>query len=155
MLYRRVFQIAAVLFLAALLVPFGTAGDEKDKGKQPGGKGHHAMFQKCAKACNDCQRECDSCAHHCTHQLAEGKKEHAKTLRTCQDCAALCVAAAQIVARGGPFSDLVCKACADACQRCGKACNEFKDDEHMKRCADECVRCEKVCREMLEHVGHK
>ena len=36
--------------------------------------------------------------------VAEGKKEHLKTLRSCQDCAALCSTSAQIVSRAGPFS---------------------------------------------------
>ena len=82
----------------------------------------------------------------------QGKKEHAKTLATCQDCATHCSAAASIVARKGPFSDLICKACAEACARCGKACEQFPDDKHMKMCAEECRKCEKECREMLKHT---
>jgi hypothetical protein len=58
------------------------------------------------------------------------------------------------VARGGPFSDLICTACAEACARCAKACEQQPGDEHMKACAEECRRCEKECREMLKHVGH-
>jgi hypothetical protein len=114
---------------------------------------HHEAFEKCAKACTDCQRECDHCAAHCAKMLAEGKKDHLKTLRTCQDCATHCAAAAGIVARMGPFSDLICTACAEACARCGKACERFPDDKHMKRCAEECFRCEKACREMLKHTA--
>ena len=67
-------------------------------------------------------------------------------------CATHCGAAASVTARKGPFSDLICTACADACSRCGKACEKFKSDEHMKRCAEECFKCEKACREMLKHV---
>jgi hypothetical protein len=118
------------------------------------GQGHHGeYYDKCARACSDCQRSCDSCSTHCAHLLAEGKKEHHKTLATCQDCATHCAAAASIVARKGPFSDLICKACAEACERCGKACEAFPGDKHMKQCAEECRRCEKACREMLEHTG--
>ena len=84
--------------------------------------------------------------------LAKGKKDHLRTLRTCQDCATHCGAAACITVRKGPFSDLICTACADACNRCGKACEKFKDDEHMKKCAEECFKCEKACREMLKHA---
>ena len=75
---------------------------------------HHAAYEECAKACNDCQRLCDMCASHCGKLVAEGKKEHLTTMRTCQDCATHCSAAACIVARMGPFSDLICTACADA-----------------------------------------
>jgi hypothetical protein len=85
--------------------------------------------------------------------VAQGKKEHQTTLRTCLDCATHCSAAAQITARRGPFSDLICKACAEACAKCGKECAKFSEDEHMKKCADECRRCEKACREMLTHLS--
>jgi hypothetical protein len=115
---------------------------------------HGEHFDKCAKACADCQLACSSCAAHCAGLLADGKKEHGKTLRTCLDCADHCAAAAQIVSRRGPFSDLICKACADACARCGKACAQHSADAHMKACADECRRCEKACRTMIEQTGH-
>jgi hypothetical protein len=115
----------------------------------------HGEYDRCAKACGDCQRACDSCAGHCAHLLAEGKKEHEKTLATCQDCATHCSAAASIVARKGPFSDLICRACAEACARCGKSCEGFPNDRHMKQCAEECRRCEKACREMLKHTPGK
>ncbi len=116
---------------------------------------HNEMMQACAKACSDCQRACDSCATHCTHMLHEGKKEHLTTLTTCQDCATICSAAAQIVARGGPFSNTICTACAEACSRCGKECEKFPHDTHMKACAEECRKCEKACRDMVKHMGGK
>jgi hypothetical protein len=117
-------------------------------------KMHGEHMLACAKACSDCQRECDTCAAHCAHKIAEGKKEHLTTLKTCQDCADFCVAASQIVARGGPFAMLICAPCAEACAACGKECEKFPDDEHMKRCAAECRKCEKACREMLKHGDH-
>jgi hypothetical protein len=86
---------------------------------------------------------------------SQGKSEHLKTLQTCQDCATFCAAAAQIVARHGPFAELICGSCADACAQCGKACEQFPHDEHMKQCADECRKCEKACREMVQHTGGK
>lgn len=138
---------------AALAVALVFAGGAATTARPDHDK-HGGEFDKCAKACNDCQRMCDSCATHCAMLLAKGNKEHLKTLQTCQDCATHCSAAACIVARRGPFSDLICTACADACQRCGKACEHFKDDEHMRKCAEECFRCEKACREMLKHAGH-
>jgi len=93
------------------------------------------------------------CAAHCAKLVSEGKKEHLATLKTCQDCATVCSAAASIVARMGPFSDTICKSCADACKRCGDECDKLKDDPMMKKCADECRKCEKACRDMLAHAG--
>jgi hypothetical protein len=113
---------------------------------------HNEMMQACAKSCSDCQRACDTCSTHCTHMLHEGKKEHLKALTNCQDCATVCVAAAQIVARGGPHSVLICESCAKSCEQCAKACEAFPDDKHMKACAEECRKCEKACKAMVKHM---
>ncbi len=120
---------------------------------RPGSPDHAAHFAACAKACGECALACDTCAAHCGRMLADGKKEHLTTLRTCQDCAAVCGSAACVTARGGPFSDLICTACAEACKRCGDECAKYPNDPEMKRCADECRKCEKACRDMLQHVG--
>lgn len=111
--------------------------------------GHHDAMLECAKACSDCQRECAMCSTHCANRVKEGKSDHMTTLATCQDCADFCSAAAQIVARGGPFTGEICKACAEACAKCGAACEKFPDDQHMKQCAEECRKCEKACRAMI------
>jgi hypothetical protein len=111
--------------------------------------GARSDMEACAKACSDCQRACDLCSTHCAHQVHAGKAEHMKTLMTCQDCADVCAAASQVVARGGPFAVTICKACADVCAECAKACEAFPDDAHMKMCAQECRKCEKACREMV------
>jgi hypothetical protein len=142
--------LAATLFLFASS-PSVTVADEKSKG----GDAHASGYEECAKACSDCQRLCDMCAAHCAKLIAEGKKDHLTTLRTCQDCATHCSAAACIVSRMGPFSDTICTACAEACKRCGDACEKHSEDSMMKRCAEECRKCEKACREMLKHTGEK
>jgi len=79
--------------------------------------------------------------------LADGKKEHLATLRLCQDCTAICMATARVAGKDGPMSDLMYTACAQACKRCGDAC-EKGTDPMMKKCAEECRRCEKVCRDL-------
>jgi hypothetical protein len=135
--------LGAALAALALAVSSGRAGH------------HDEAFQQCARACGECARICEACADHCARLVAEGKKDHLKTLRTCQDCATHCAAAARIMARQGPFSDLICTACAEACARCGKACEGFPDDAMMKKCAEECRKCEKECRKMLEHLGKR
>src|SRR5262245_24744154 len=142
----RTLSLLPLAFVAILALD-GSARPADDK--------HAHAFDACAKACGDCQRACDSCATHCARLVAEGKKEHFKTLQTCQDCATHCSAAAGIVARMGPFADLICKACAEACARCGKECDRFPDDKHMAACARECRQCEKACRDMLTHVEGK
>jgi hypothetical protein len=149
MLGRREFGVLGASTAAALAFQATAFAQKDDK------HGMHEAFKKCAEACNACQLECDSCATHCAHLIAEGKKDHLKTLQTCNDCAEFCSAATRIVAGGGPFSDLICDGCAEACARCAKACEQFPDDAAMKRCAEECRKCEKACRDMLKHVGMK
>jgi hypothetical protein len=116
---------------------------------------HAAHFAKCAKACTTCMRECESCLLHCAHMLAQGKKEHQRTLGTCLDCSEVCGAAAKIVGHHGPLSNVICEACAKACDVCGAACAKFTDDQHMQRCAKECRTCAAACREMLDQIGKK
>jgi hypothetical protein len=135
--------LATVRFLPA------AAGDDR-KGERAAE--HGEVYDRCARACNECQRSCDACATHCARLLAEGRKHHIRTLHECQDCATVCSAAAQVVAREGPFADLICQSCASACERCAKACAEHRDDRIMKVCAEECRKCERACREMLKHT---
>jgi hypothetical protein len=147
-------SIGLSAFVSAILgvLAFAQVGKTQVKANH---QEHSVAMQACAKACSDCQRQCDTCATHCAHQLSEGKKEHLTTLMTCQDCADFCAAASQIVSRGGPFAGLICGSCADACARCGKECEKFSGDEHMKQCAEECRKCEKSCRDMIKHMASK
>src|SRR3569623_948135 len=94
---------ALVLVACVCALPLSFAAEEKPA----------TPFDECAKACNDCQRACDACSTHCARLMADGKKEHMSTLQTCQDCATHCSAAASIVSRQGPFSDVICTACAE------------------------------------------
>lgn len=145
---RLFFLTTAYVLTIGVLVAYGDAPKAA-----PATTDHHAMMEECAKACDDCARLCDMCAAHCAKMVAEGKKEHLKTLQTCADCASICSAASCVVARSGPFSDILCSGCADACKRCGDACEQFKDDPMMKRCMDECRKCEKACRDMMKHMA--
>lgn len=147
-MYRQIKAMvleATVLTLLASWPALAVRADEKDS------RAEH--FATCAKACTMCMRECESCAHHCVHLVAEGKKDHLKTVGTCSDCAEFCAAAAKIVSHQGPMAVLSCEACAKACDACGTECEKHADDAHMKRCAKACRECAKACREMIEHVG--
>ena len=73
--------------LAALILA-GAASADKDTGKKKTMKS--SAHDACAKACFHCERLCESCATHCAHLLAQGKKEHTRTLATCRDCAKAC-----------------------------------------------------------------
>lgn len=145
--------LTATIFSAIILGLAGQSGPSV--GQERGGDKHAAGSRKCADECGACQRACDNCATHCADLLAQGKKEHLVTLHTCQDCATTCSAAASIVARKGPFADIICKACIEACARCSKECEKHSHDAEMKQCAEACRRCEQACRDMLAHTTGK
>ncbi len=136
----------------ALALTFGMVGvnafaqQTKIQEKKVDHTEHDTVLQECAKACSDCQRACDMCATHCSHLLADGKKEHLSCLMHCRDCATCCAACSQVCASGGPLSAVMADCCAKCCDHCAKACEAFPDDKHMKACAEECRKCEKACK---------
>jgi hypothetical protein len=113
---------------------------------------HHATaeMEACMKECARCAKECASCLNHCIQLVADGKKEHVTTLRTCNDCGDMCAMAAKMIARDGAFANLMCAACAKACDGCGAECAKFPHDEHMSKCAQACKDCAKACRAMVK-----
>ena len=113
---------------------------------------HHEHFTKCAKACADCQVSCDSCFSHCAALVTSGKKEHAKTMHTCVDCAEYCALASKLSARQSEFAGTACDGCAKACDQCAKECEKFRDDKHMVDCAKSSRDCAKACRAMIAHA---
>ena len=57
----------------------------------------------------------------------------------------------RILSRRGPFSFLICDACAQACARCGANCEEHAShDPVMAACAKACRDCEKACKPHAE-----
>ncbi|MBI3410871.1 MAG: four-helix bundle copper-binding protein [Planctomycetes bacterium] len=140
------FAVSVAVVLASFPVR-GAGGDDDPK--------HHENFAKCAKTCADCQLQCDACFHHCAKLLADGKKEHAKSMQLCVDCAELCSTAAKLVARHSPLSALACEACANGADLCAASCEKFDSDMHMAACAKACRQCARECREMVKHLVHR
>jgi hypothetical protein len=108
-------RTTAVVAIVALVGLTGGAAAQAPATTRAPDPAHQQHYWDCAKACDDCGRMCDACGEHCAKLVADGNKEHVETLKTCQDCASVCRAAGAVTARTGPFSDIVCKACAAAC----------------------------------------
>jgi hypothetical protein len=139
--------VAAVASILVVLGPPTRAGDEPD------GHAHAKTFAKCAKSCADCMNSCASCYHHCLGLVKAGKKDHAKTLVLCNDCAEVCGTAAKLTSSHSPFATVVCEACTKTCDDCGAACAKFTGDKHMTDCAKACKDCATACREMIKHLA--
>jgi hypothetical protein len=105
---------------------------------------------------DECARTCTLCADAC---LGE---EMVDQLRRCiglnLDCAALCRAAGDVIARQSEPDPAVLRAtreaCAAACAACGAECASHADmHEHCKVCAESCQRCEDACRRALSALA--
>ena len=90
---------------------------------------------KCAKACGECAHALRLLLQPLRHLVIEGKKDHARTMGTCNDCGLICGVSAALSARGGPLAVTQCDSCAKACDICAAACEKFPDDKHMAECA--------------------
>jgi hypothetical protein len=112
-----------------------------------------AVHKECLEACSDCAKACDMTYHHCLTQVAEGKREHAKSLQYAADCAGFCALAACNIAKHSPLMAFSCESCAEACKATTAVVSKFDSDE-MKAATKALARCEKSCRAMVEAMGH-
>src|SRR5262245_25291459 len=64
---------------------------------------HDKTHADCMKACSDCAKTCDETFHHCYQQVAEGKRDHAKSLHLVSDCAGFCSLSAGMIAKHSPL----------------------------------------------------
>ncbi|KTC66385.1 putative cysteine-rich protein yhjQ (plasmid) [Legionella adelaidensis] len=103
----------------------------------------HQQYENCIKACQDCASECEHCATACTQEDNCKGLSHCITLN--RDCAAICALAAEMMARGSPFSKEICALCAKICRACGDECNKHQHMKHCKRCAEACYKCAEEC----------
>src|SRR4051794_29579455 len=109
-MYRRAAR-AALGVAIILLAGFG-GSLARGQDRAPGQAQHHGPNVECARACAACTFQCESCFTHCVRMVAEGKKEHVRTLRLCNDCGAICALAGKVVSRQGPLQVTICESCA-------------------------------------------
>jgi len=63
------------------------------------------------------------------------------------DCAEICQAAANFLARGSDHHQQVCLACVEVCRACAASCQEVGG---MHECVEACWRCAATCEELLD-----
>ena len=127
---ERKMMYTLVAVLVAAVAVMGSAIAVAQKSAEQGHE-HETHFEKCAKACADCQTHCDSCFQHCAELVAKGDKDHVKSMHACVDCAECCKLAATLSARHSPFAAAACECCAKCNDECAAACEKFPDDKHM------------------------
>jgi len=127
--------------------------DDKDKNEgKAKAHGHHAhdrIHKECLDACGDCARACDEAFHHCYMEVAEGKREHARSLHLVSDCAGFCSLSACLIAKHSPLMAHSCESCARACADTMAETSKF-DSPEMKAVTKALKHCEATCKAMVE-----
>ena len=105
--------------------------------------------------CVDCAQTCIACADACLGE--DAVRDLVQCIRASLDCADLCEAAACIATRRSGSNPTVIaavlRACAEACARCGEACERHAGSiEHCRICAAKCGQCESACLEAIAEV---
>lgn len=112
----------------------------------------NASMQECITHCLDCHRLCTETAAHVLH--GHGHHSESKHLVALLDCAQICAASADFMARRSPHHARLCADCAEICNACAALCEAHPDpDGQMKRCAEACRRCARSCEQMGEAIA--
>ncbi len=97
----------------------------------------------CIDACFDCYKECSSTLGHCLEMGGKhAEKEHVVLI---EDCAAICLTAAEFMLRKSDFHLEICKLSSQVSKACSRHCAQFKNDLPMQMCAAACKRAEEAC----------
>jgi Domain of Unknown Function (DUF326) len=110
----------------------------------------NAHMQHCLDACAACAQLCDRCADDMIGMEGGSHKElQDLCIRLCFDCADLCALSARWMSRLSPSSELLCRTCAEICDRCASVCEQHSPHHPLcGDCAIECRRCAAACRDM-------
>ena len=112
----------------------------------------HELLVPAIDAATSCAQICTACADACLSE--EMVAELVKCIRTDLDCADICAATGNVVARRTAGDTTILRAaleaCATACKACGEECAQHAEmHEHCRICAEACRRCEQACRALL------
>ena len=106
-----------------------------------------AEMHRCISACLDCHARCVEVAAHCLEM--GGQHASRRYQVTLLDCAALCVATAEMMLRSSPLHQRACALCAEACRASETATHELAHgDALMLQCGESCRRCAESCERM-------
>jgi hypothetical protein len=110
-------------------------------------------MQGMAMPMTDCIDHCLASHRICLETAAYATKQGGALAATSlvamlTDCAELCQATANSMLRKSALHTILCRACAEACERCSQECLRHSDDPQMARCSSTCKTCAASCREM-------
>ena len=101
---------------------------------------------QCIDDCYHCATTCNATVVHCLEK--GGKHAEPQHIALMLDCAAICEAAADSMARNSSVHGQICSVCAEICRQCETDCRSFRDDAMMQECAELCRKCAESCDKM-------
>jgi hypothetical protein len=110
---------------------------------------------QCIDACYECAEICTICADAC---LAEPMVANlVRCIRLNLDCASICQATGEVLARQTGAEPSIMRAqlqaCLEACRVCAMECEMHAGNmAHCEVCAAACRRCEQACRDLLDTI---
>jgi hypothetical protein len=119
------------------------------------GRVDRTALTRCIEACVACAQACTACADACLSE--EQVASLAKCIRTDTDCADICEVTARVLSRHTGYDANITRAqleaCAIVCRSCAEECERHAHMRHCQVCAEACRRCEQACRELLATLG--
>lgn len=98
-------------------------------------------LQACIEACEEALHACQECA---AADIREGGGAECALINL--DCADMCAATLNALARGSLHHGDFCALCAHLCRVCAQACAIHADKHaHCKRCQEACEACATAC----------
>jgi hypothetical protein len=98
--------------------------------------------QEVVSKLNECAAVCEYCADACLNE--NDIKMMVECIRLDRDCADICRATANYLARDSKNSTELVRLCGEICKACAEECEKHKH-EHCRECARVCRECEEAC----------
>lgn len=89
-----------------------------------------------------CAAACEYCAEKCLEGGAAADTQ--ECIRSCRDCADICILTARFVMRDSRHSRHVMDECLEICNECAQACEQLAGHD------GPCAACARKCRECIE-----
>jgi len=117
------------------------------------GAHHHHMSSpkntELAKALHACVAESEVCINHCLDMFKTGDTTLANCAITVQETMAFCAAHAKLASYDSPFLKKMSVLGLEICAACEKECRKHEKHPECKACADSCVACIKACKAII------
>ena len=147
---RQILKGASAVAATALAVTsFGSSALAEDHGTH---QHHHMNSAKniaLAKALHECVAESEVCINHCLDMFKTGDTTLANCAITVQETMAFCAAHAKLASYDSPFLKKMSVLGLEICAACEKECRKHEKHPECKACADSCTACIKACKAII------